>query len=73
MMATYSRFLGALVYMVLFVALMSAIAVLYMRQYQPDTYEDLLKKGTAYYEELHKTGAVYYEQVRTHPRPRKRQ
>jgi hypothetical protein len=70
MTTTYSRFLGTLVYMMLFVALVAAIAVLYLRQSQPDTYEELLKKGAAYYEELHRTGATYYEQVRTHPRPR---
>lgn len=46
-----SGFLGTLVYLLLFVALVAAIAVLYLRQTQPETYEELLRTGLAYYRE----------------------
>jgi hypothetical protein len=52
-----------LVYLLLFVALVAAIAVLYLRQTQPETYEELLRTGLAYYREGQAHAAVLTAQA----------
>lgn len=44
------RFLGTLMYLFVFLAVMTAIAVLYLRQSEPELYQELLRTSLAYFQ-----------------------